>query len=315
MKKYVFGIDIGGTTVKLGLFDQDGALVEKWEVKTQAVEGDNTAILKDIAAAVKAKQAERGIPDEAVIGAGMGVPGPVLADGTVNKCVNLKWGVFNVEKAMTELCGFPVRAGNDANVATLGEQRFGGAAGYSNVVMLTLGTGVGAGVIIDGRMIAGSFGAAGEAGHLHMVDGETEPCGCGNYGCLEQYASANGAVRLMKRFLAANPEAETPLGKGLEITSVNIFNQAKAGDPAAAAVVGEYFDMLGRALALIACVVDPEVFVLGGGVSNAGQFLIDGVSEAYLKYCFHATSHVKIVRATLGNDAGIFGCCGLALGA
>ncbi len=315
MAKYVFGVDIGGTTVKMGLFDGEGTLLEKWEITTTAVEGDNTAILKDVTAAIKAKQAERGIADGEVLGVGMGVPGPVLVDGTVNRCVNLKWGVFNVEETMSALCGYPVKAGNDANVATLGEQFKGGGAGYADVVMITLGTGVGAGVVVGNKMIPGAFGAAGEVGHMHMVDGETEVCGCGNTGCLEQYASATGVVRLCKRYLAAHPETETPLGKELEISSLNVFNQAKAGDAVAEAVVNEYFDILGRALALIACVVDPQVFVLGGGVSNAGQYLIDGATEAYKKYCFHASRNVKIMKAQLGNDAGIYGACGMILGA
>ena len=313
MGKYIFGVDIGGTTVKLGLFDGGGGLLDKWEIPTAVVEHDDTAILRDVSAAIRAKQAEKGIAGEDVLGVGVGVPGPVLADGTINRCVNLGWGVFNIEKTMSELCGFRVKAGNDANVAALGEQFRGGGRGYGNVVMITLGTGVGAGVVVDGRIVPGAFGAAGEVGHMHINDGETEMCGCGRQGCLEQYASANGLVRVAERYLAAHPEVPTALGRDVKVSSVTVFQQAQAGDRAGLAIVEKFFDTLGLALSYIACVIDPECVVIGGGVSNAGQYLIDGTARAYQKYCFHASKEMKVMRAQLGNDAGIYGACGMIL--
>lgn len=317
MKKYAFGADIGGTTVKLGLFTDDGTLLEKWEIKTTAVEGDNTAILKDVNSAIQAKIAERGIDKADVLGIGMGVPGPVLADGTVNKCVNLKWGVFNVVEAMQSISGFRVKAGNDANVAALGEQFRGGGQGYQNIVMTTLGTGVGSGVIIDGRILSGAFGAAGECGHFAVCDDETETCGCGKKGCLEQYASATGVVRLGKRAVEANAKAADPLptqlGDRYAVNSINIFKLAQEGDALALKVAAQYFDLLGKGLSYISCVVDPDAYVLGGGVSNVGQYLVDGVTKAFRKYCFHASTGAKIMVAKLGNDAGIYGCCRLVL--
>ena len=313
MAKYIFGIDIGGTTVKMGLFTGEGKLCEKWEITTTAVENDNTAILKDIVAAMKAKQAEKGIADEDVLGVGMGVPGPVLSDGTVNKCANLKWGVFNVEEAMSELCGFPVKAGNDANVAALGEQLCGGGAGYGSVIMITLGTGVGAGVVLDGRIIPGAFGAAGEVGHMHVNDDEQDVCGCGRRGCLEQYASAGGIKRVASRYLKAHPELDTPLGRSVEINSINIFRTGRGGDAAGQGIIGEYFDILGRALAHMSTVIDPEAYVIGGGVSNEGPYLAEGIEKAFKKYCFHASSNARITLARLGNDAGIYGACGMVM--
>lgn len=313
MGKYVFGVDIGGTTVKLGLFDGAGELLDKWEIPTTVAEHDDTAILRDVTAAIKAKQAARSIADEDVLGVGLGVPGPVLADGTINRCVNLSWGVFNIEKTMSSLCGFKVKAGNDANVATLGEQFRGGGRGYGSVVMVTLGTGVGAGVVVDGKIIPGAFGAAGEVGHMHVNDEETDVCGCGRRGCLEQYASANGLVRVAKRYLEAHPDTPTVLGRDVEVSSVTVFQQAQKGDLAGLAIVEKYFDILGRGLSYIACVIDPECIVLGGGVSNAGQYLIDGAARAYQKYCFHASKEMKVMRAQLGNDAGIYGACGMIL--
>ncbi len=318
MKKYVFGVDIGGTTVKLGLFDGDGLLLEKWEIKTTAVEGDNTAILSDVYAAIKAKMLEKGIENGDVLGIGMGVPGPVLADGTVNRCVNLKWGVFNVVQTMQSISGFKVMAGNDANVAALGEQFKGGGQGYDNVIMTTLGTGVGSGIIVGGKIIPGAFGAAGEVGHMHMIDGEPDVCGCGKTGCLEQYVSANGVVRLGNRAVAANAASDTPLetklGSELAVNSINIFAQAQKGDAVAVKIAEEYFDILGKALAYMSCVIDPDVFVLGGGVSNVGAYLVEGATKAFKKYCFHASSNAKIMVAKLGNDAGIYGCCKMILG-
>lgn len=313
MGKIVFGVDIGGTTVKMGLFSGEGELLEKWEVKTEIVENDNCAILRDIAGAIEEKLREHGIDREDVLGVGMGVPGPVLADGTVNKCVNLKWGVFNLEKTMSDLTGIPVKAGNDANVAALGEQFRGGGEGFRNVVMVTLGTGVGAGVIIGGHIIPGAFGAAGEVGHIHVRDDESDTCGCGNHGCLEQYASANGIKRVKNRYLAAHSEEPTVLRELDDPDCKEIFRVARGGDRAALAVVDTYFDILGWTLAQIAAVVDPDAFVIGGGVSKEGPYLTEGIARAYKKYCFHASRNTRIMLAKLGNDSGIYGACGMIL--
>ena len=310
MKKYVFGIDVGGTAVKLGLFEPEGVLLEKWQIPTRVC-NDESGILQDIADAIQAKLNERGIALEAVGGIGMGIPGAVLPDGTVNKCVNLNWGRFQAGAALEQMTGLPVRIGNDANVAALGELFKGSAAGYSSAVMITLGTGVGAGVIQNGKIIPGVFGAAGEIGHFHMVDGETDICGCGKTGCLEQYVSANGIARLGRRYAALAGE-KTILGRNGPIDSIHVFAAAKAGDAAARQALTHAFDLLGKALAYTAGVIDPEVLVLGGGVSNAGEVLVEGVEQAYRKYCFHASRNTKIILASLGNDAGIYGACRMA---
>ena len=177
MKKYGFGVDIGGTTCKIGFFDMNGTIIEKWEIKTNT-ENHGASILDDVAAAVLGKMEEKGIAKEDVQGIGLGVPGPVDSEGTVHKCVNLGWDVINVEKALNEKTGLLVKAGNDANVAALGEMWQGGGKGHQNVIMVTLGTGVGGGIIVDGKIIAGSHGAGGELGHIHMNDEETDTCGC-----------------------------------------------------------------------------------------------------------------------------------------
>lgn len=311
MKKYGFGVDIGGTTCKIGLFETDGTLLDKWEIKTNTENG-GASILDDVAAAVDGKLIQEGISREEVQGIGVGVPGPVSADGTVLKCVNLGWGVFNVAEVLGEKTGLSVKAGNDANVAALGETWQGGGKGYSNVVMVTLGTGVGGGIVVDGKIVAGANGAGGEIGHILMNENETDTCGCGKKGCLEQYASATGIVRMAKYMLAEDTR-DSVLRKTEEITAKDIFDAAKAGDETAKALVEELGKMLGKALANIACVVNPEVFVIGGGVSRAGNVLIDVIEKYYIQYTFHACRDAKFTLASLGNDAGMYGCVQMLL--
>ena len=306
MSKYVVGVDIGGTTVKLGYFSAEGELLEKWEITTRTDDG-GAYILGDIADSVKAKMAERSIALSDVIGVGMGVPGPVKDDGTVIKCVNLGWGVFNAADELSKLLdGVKVKVGNDANMAALGEMWMGGGKGHQNIVMVTLGTGVGGGIILNGKMLAGVNGAGGEIGHMTMDINETDVCNCGKRGCLEQYASATGIVRLANKALN-DSDRPSKLREVQYISAKEIFDAAKSGDELAMEQVEALGKKLGLAAAQIACVVDPEVFVIGGGVSKAGQIILD-VSEKYFKqYAFHACRSTTFELAKLGNDAGIYG--------
>ena len=311
MKTYGFGVDIGGTTVKLGLFRTDGTLLDKWEIPTRT-ENDGAHILPDVAEAIKGKIAEKAIDPSDVQGVGVGVPGPVTPEGIVRKCVNLGWGVFNVEDTLSELTGYPVKAGNDANVAAFGEMWQGAGKGSENIVMVTLGTGVGGGVIIGGHVVAGATGAGGEIGHITVNAQETETCGCGKTGCLEQYASATGVVRLTKRALAASDQPSS-LRSLTEVTAKDTFDAAKAGDELALEVIEQFGEVLGRALAAIACVVNPEIFVIGGGVSKAGTIITDVVAKYYVPNAFHACREAQFKLAELGNDAGIYGCVRMIL--
>ena len=310
--QYVFGADIGGTTVKLGLFNRDGALLEKWEISTVIADGGR-AVLRDVAAAVNDCMARHGIAREDVLGVGAGIPGPVRADGTVNRCVNLGWGVFNVNEALSEVTGFPVESANDANVAALGEAWMGGGKGFKDVVFVTLGTGVGGAIIADGKIVAGANGAGGELGHMVIRPAETEQCACGRYGCVQQYVSATGIVRVMKKWLDAHPEAETAMRGEEKLTAKIIFDAAAAGDKAAEAALGDVYDAFGFFLAATCTVTDPEVIVIGGGVSKAGQPLLDGAKAGFEKYVFYPNVGTRFALATLGNDAGIYGCCKLIL--
>ena len=312
MKNYAFAADVGGTTVKMGLFELSGNLLDTWEIPT-ITENDGAAILPDISRTIAEKMEERGISADDVEGVGLGVPGPVGSDGTVYKCVNLGWGVINVEQILGELTGLRVKAGNDANVAALGEMWQGGGKGFRDVVMITLGTGVGGGIIQDGRIVPGCFGAAGEIGHIPTRENETETCGCGKKGCLEQYASANGFTRITRQYLEEHPEVQTCLRETEELNSKVIFDAAKAGDEAALHMVDEVGRILGRALATVSCVVDPQVFVLGGGMSKSGPILIDAIKQYYKEYAFHASRTTEIKLATLGNLAGIYGGAGMLL--
>ena len=311
MKKYGFGVDIGGTTIKMGFFETTGNLIDKWEIKTNT-ENKGESMLSDVAQSIDNKLAQEGISKDDVQGVGIGVPGPVTSDGVVNRCVNLGWGVKNVQEELSSLTGLKVKVGNDANVAALGEMWQGAAKGSKDVIVVTLGTGVGGGIIVDGKIVAGATGAGGEIGHITVNEAEIEPCNCGQYGCLEQYASATGIVRMAKRKLAKSDEATT-LRNMEDLSAKIIFDEAKAGDEIAKGLVDELGKILGSALSNIACVVNPEVVVIGGGVSKAGTILTDVIKKYFIETSFLACKDAKFVLAELGNDAGIYGCVQMIL--
>lgn len=305
MKDYIFGIDIGGTSVKCGLFTSEGELLDKWEIPTNR-EDHGANVPKDIADSINGKMSEKFIEKENVLGVGMGIPGPVLDDGTVLECPNLGWGRMNIAQIMNDLTGLKIKAGNDANVAALGEMWKGGGRGCGNMVMITLGTGVGGGIILDGNILYGINGAAAEIGHMVVNPSETDVCGCGGRGHLEQYASATGIVRMARKALAAGNE-ETALASFENLTAKDIFDEAKKGDKVALELV----DTLGRYLALaishVSACVDPQAYVVGGGVSRAGAILIDAIQKHYNNNIMKALQNKEFRLAELGNDAGIYG--------
>lgn len=303
--KYGFGVDVGGTTVKLAYFDENGTLLDKWEIPTRTNDGGE-AILPDIAASVKAYLEEKGISRGQIIGIGIGVPGPVLPDGTVNRCINLGWGVFNIEKELSRLTGFPVKAGNDATVAALGECWKGGGQGCDTMVFATLGTGVGGGIVIGGKVLYGAHGAGGEIGHMVINREERQVCACGNRGCVEQYCSATGIVRMARAFLE-NSDTPSLLRDVENLTCKAVFDTAAAGDGPAKEILEQVYAYLGEFLANICNVIDPEAVVLGGGVSKAGLPLLEGVQRHFQKHVFHAVAPVRFALAALGNDAGAYG--------
>ena len=303
--KYGFGIDLGGTTVKLAYFDQDGTMLDKWEIPTNTAE-DGKYILPDIAAAILKYMEEKNISKDQIIGAGIGVPGAVNSRGIVAGCDNLGWGHFNVKDALEPLLGMRVVAGNDATVAALGECWKGGGQGYKSMVLVTLGTGVGGGIIVDGKPVHGSTGAGGEIGHMVLNRNETAVCGCGKSGCVEQYCSATGIARLARLALAEN-DAPSALRELEKIVAKDVFDAAKAGDKLAQEVLEQVYAYMGEFIANICCVVNPEIVVFGGGVSKAGQVLLDGVKKHFAKWGYHACQDTQFALATLGNDAGAYG--------
>lgn len=308
--KYCFGIDIGGTTVKIGLFTTEGELLEKWEIKTRT-ENHGEAILPDVAESLQNKMQEKNIRKSEVDGIGIGIPAPVMEDGVVQKTANLGWGYKEVTREMKELTGLPVAAGNDANMAALGEMWLGAGKGQKNMIMVTLGTGVGGGIIVNGKPLAGSHGAGGEIGHFCVNEEETETCGCGNTGCLEQYASATGISRLARRRLERDDSPSSL--RGSEISAKAVFDALKEGDAVAKEIVEEFGSYLGHALAAIAVITDPSVIVIGGGVSKAGEILLEYVEKYFHEKVFFANQDTRFVLAQLGNDAGICGAAKLIL--
>jgi len=301
--RYGFGIDLGGTTVKMACFAETGDCLEKWEIPT--VTGNHgQQILPDIAKAIEDCIKRNAFSSEQIMGIGIGVPGPVSPKGVVNQCVNVGWGVCNIHEELSRLTGFPVKAGNDATVAALGECYCGGGQGAENMVMVTFGTGVGGGMVLGGKIWSGVHGAAGEIGHMVLNREETEVCSCGKKGCVEQYCSATGIVRLAKQFLSKT-DAPTSLRKE-NLTCKDVFDAGET-DPVAQQILTQVYAYMGEFIANICDVIDPELVVIGGGVSKAGQPLLEGIRRYFDKYVFHANRDVRFALATLGNDAGIYG--------
>ena len=311
MGKLCFGVDLGGTTVKMGLFTDGGLLLQDWEIPTRKEE-KGAYILDDIAASINEKIEKEALDTDDIIGVGIGVPGPVTPSGIVKGCVNIGWGDTPVEESLKDKTGFNVKAGNDANVAALGELWQGGGKGNQSLVMVTLGTGVGGGIVLDGKIVTGTHGAAGEIGHMSVVYDETETCNCGKVGCLEQVASATGIVKEAKRFLSKD-NAPSSLRDFKDFTAKDVFDEAEKGDVVALKTVDRLGEYLGIALGHISCIIDPDVFIIGGGVSRAGDFLIDAIQKHYVEKAYPQCKKTPIRLATLGNSAGIYGAARLVI--
>ena len=316
MKEYAFGIDLGGTTAKIGLFTTTGDLLEKWEVPTDTSD-QGARILPNLAAAVQDKMAQRSLRPDQIEGVGLGVPGPVQDSSVVAiVCANLGgWGDCDAGAQLSQLLGgLRVQVGNDANVAALGEIWMGAAKGCRSAVMVTLGTGVGGGVVADGKLIEGAHGAGGEIGHITVNPQETAQCGCGKHGCLEQYSSATGVVRCMNKLLEQNPDVPCTL-RGRDFAAKDVFDAARSGDKLAQQEVEDMTLTLALALGNIAAITDPEMFLVGGGVARAGDVLLEPLSRHYQAIAFLSCRNTPIRLASLGNDAGIYGAVRLIVGA
>lgn len=310
MKEYCLGIDIGGTSVKLGLFDMDGVLLEKWGIPTNT-EQNGIYILPEVAASVNLTLKSRGIRTEQLAGAGVGVPGQVAEDGTILFAENIGWTKVPLIRELSDLTGLNIRVENDANLAALGEIWCGSARNFHSMIFVTLGTGIGCGIVVKDKIISGANGAAGEIGHMHVEDRMTEQCNCGKYGCLEQLASGTGLRFLGKYFLEASREPS--LLRDTEVSARTIFDAVKKNDALAIQVAEKFGEYLGKALANCTCIINPEVVVIGGGVSKAGNVVLEYIEKYYRKYAYPPCMNTEFRLAVLGSDAGIYGGARLVL--
>ncbi|SDK80928.1 ROK family glucokinase [Lacicoccus qingdaonensis] len=306
----ILAVDIGGTTCKLGLFDSSLKLVEKWQIPTDTSdEGGN--ILKDIHLSFTDKLSVHKLSFDDCTGAGIGVPGPVdFEAGTVNGAINLNWyGLKDIKKEFEEMSGVWTIVDNDANLATLGEQAFGAGQNKDDVVMFTLGTGVGGGVIVNNLLVHGAGGAAGEVGHIKVAVEEDLKCNCGGTGCLESVASSSGlknmAAKYHREFVPSALDDKISSGS---LDAKTIFEHAENGDSLSLYLVDKMSEYLGIGIGNIAATLNPSHIILGGGLSQAGEFLRSRILGKFRKYAFPpAVESTDIVFASLGNDAGIYG--------
>ncbi len=309
--KYGFAADIGPSVVKMACFDQDGKLVQRWETPTLVAHGSNQ-VLSDIADEVERYMAKNSLFEDDIIGIGVGVHGPVSSGGTVNKCVNLGWGVFNIDRALSGLTGLNVVSSNISNMAALGECWKGSAKGKKNVFFIHMNYGVGGAVIANGQLVYGAHGGAGEVGHVTVNRQETEVCNCGNKGCMEQYCSPFGIVRMAKRQLAS-PLTRSSLRKKANLQFEDVVFAAESGDKVAQDVLEKACTYAGEVVANICCITNPDTIVLGGKLCEHGKFLVDGLRRYFQQYVFHANKDVRFEMASLGDDAPLYGAFKLVL--
>jgi len=307
--RYGFGVDILGTHIKFGFFEESGKLLDKWQITLPGYK-DGNQIIPSIAEEVERYLRRKRIFEDDIIGIGVGIPGPVSKSGVVNKCVNLNWGVFNIDRALSGLTGLPVRSSNVANLSALGECWKGN--GSRNMVLMAMNTGLGGGVVCEGALINGTAGGAGEIGHIIVNRKETEPCNCGKYGCVEQYCSPTGIVRVARRQLSASRMPSVLRSKRI-FDYQDVLKAAAGGDKVARDAMNQVYDYAGQALAAVCCVTNPDTIVLGGEFCRIGQPAIDGISRAFRKYVFHANESVRFQLAELGQDDTIYGAFKLAL--
>ncbi|MGP4061713.1 ROK family glucokinase [Halobacillus sp. H74] len=308
---FYLGADIGGTTVKLAVLQEDGTIVEKWEIPTNTEE-QGKSIPSDIAKAIDDKLGDLQIEKNNLAGIGAGAPGFVdTKTGYIHEAVNIGWKDFAFGERLSELTSLPVWVDNDANLAALGENWLGAGEGCSELIAVTLGTGVGGGIIANGNVLNGANGTAAELGHVTVVPDGGAPCNCGKTGCLETEASATGIVRKAKEVVEHYPESSLhkTMASG-QLTAKDVFEAVEAGDTAAGQVLKDVSDVLGMAIANMAIAINPEKIVIGGGVSQAGRLLLNPLEVAYRKYALRRTAEASSFDlAELGNDAGVIGGC------
>lgn len=309
MGKMIIGIDIGGTNVKIGLLNLEGDIVSKWEINTNK-ENKGKSIVDEIWTFISHNLSEM-IVQNKIIGIGVGAPGFVNeSTGKVYEAVNIGWTNFPLAKMLQEKAGLPVLVENDANIAALGEYWKGNRDRVDSLIIITLGTGVGGGIISDGEVLHGENGTAGEIGHI-IVEPNGYPCNCGRKGCLDTIASATGIVRRAKDIISQDEMsalAKLYYSNNDKIDAKDIFDLAKKGDADCVEIITEIADSIGIALANAAAIVNPSTIIVGGGLSEAGEWFLDQIKLSFKKYSLtRIGDETRIELAKLGNDAGIIG--------
>lgn len=314
MKKTIIGVDIGGTTVKIGFVTQNGDIITKWEIPTNIVDNGKN-IIEEVWTSIKNELENNKITKEEILGVGIGAPGFIDdSTGFVYSAVNIGWNNFALAQEFKKISQLPVFAANDANVAALGENWKGAGQQANNLLAITLGTGVGGGVIVNGNIISGENGTAGEIGHI-TVDTDGDACNCGRIGCLETVTSATGIVRQAKKKISENPNSELTKyysASNKDLTAKDIFERAKVGDILCIEIIEHTTDVLGFVIANVATVINPSKILIGGGVAAAGQDFIAQIENKFKKYALERISSICVVTsAKLGNDAGLIGAASL----
>lgn len=310
-KKYCAGIDIGGTTVKIALIDTEGFIAEKWEIPT-SLQNAGSSIPYDIWESIKRKMKVSSIKLNQLIGIGAGAPGFVDTNtGFIYQAVNIGWKDYPLGEILRDLSGIPVYVENDANLAALGENWKGSGNRSDNLIAITLGTGVGGGIIVNGSILNGVNGMAGEIGHITVEPGGVL-CTCGRMGCLETVASASAISRIATEKVNSKPESKTKLAELYKqngnLSAKDVFDLAAEKDTVALQIVNHIANVLGMAIANAATLINPSRIVIGGGVSKAGDVLLSPLKEAYSSYALPRVNKAsEFVLAELSNDAGVFG--------
>lgn len=312
IERIIAAVDLGGTTIKMAFLKVDGEIINKWEIKTNLHE-QGKYIVQDISIAIEEKLIEFGFSKQNLLGVGIGAPGPVdIETGIIYEAVNLHWDMYPVKEEMERRLSVPTFVDNDANVAAMGELWKGAGKGVKDLVCVTLGTGIGGGIITNGEVVHGIKGAGGEIGHITAIPVGGAPCNCGKTGCLETIASATGIARLalekVKRSHTVNSRLHEEYQINGHLTAKQVFDAAKEKDTLALEIVEEISFHLGLALSNIANTLNPEKIVIGGGVSKAGNILIEKVTKYFEQYAFpRVRESTSISLAILGNDAGVIG--------
>ena len=313
---YFVGVDIGGTNVEMGILNELGEILIKKSIKTDSKKGAEDTFGR-IWTAINSLITELGITKDDIKSIGMGIPGPVLNNSVVKIAANFSWGDnFPAKELMEKISGKPVKVGNDVKLIALGETLFGAGRGYKNSITIPIGTGIAAGILINGAFVEGADGAAGEFGHV-VVNKQGYKCGCGLTGCLETYCSATGIIREGKRRLAENKDNALYRRINGSIDSLearDIFDLAKAGDKFCMDIVDWFCEYMAEGIGMLLNILNPEIIIFSGGVARAGEILLDGVKKNLAKYALGMTmENLKFAFGELNEEAGIKGAAALVM--